>query len=209
MRRHGMMSTPAADVSSAARANVKVRGARAMSALTGAMMLAGRAEGRGGEGQVGRRLSSAKPGVGSARRAEACETHLQGWWSAWRASGRRAPPRCPTRPRPWPAAQSGRRWSAQTAPPWLRGSRRVGGSWVAGWQGQAVQGQQQQLHCLTHVSPLVTARPAKQKSAMKTGRPTAWPTTCARWLRAYLLKSGMLIASVAQYLFLRRESVNE
>lgn len=35
-------------------------------------------------------------------------------------------------------------------------------------------------------SPLVTARPAKQKSAIKRGSPTAWPTTCARWLRAYL-----------------------
>lgn len=31
---------------------------------------------------------------------------------------------------------------------------------------------------------LVTASPAKQKAAWKRGRPTAWPTACARWLRA-------------------------
>ncbi len=37
-------------------------------------------------------------------------------------------------------------------------------------------------------APEVTARPANVNAAMKTGRPKAWPTSCARWLLAYLLE---------------------
>mmetsp|Transcript_8458 Transcript_8458/g.21806 ORF Transcript_8458/g.21806 Transcript_8458/m.21806 type:complete len:311 (-) Transcript_8458:14-946(-) len=45
----------------------------------------------------------------------------------------------------------------------------------------------------------VTASPMKEKAAITTGKPMACPVSWSRWLRAYLLKSGMLRASVAQY----------
>src|SRR5919202_2176447 len=45
----------------------------------------------------------------------------------------------------------------------------------------------------------VTAIPTKLKAVMLVGSPTAWPTTCARWLVANRVKSGMLRESVIQY----------
>ena len=50
----------------------------------------------------------------------------------------------------------------------------------------------------TTIVALVTATPMNANAVMVAGRPSAWPSACERWLRAYRVKSGMLRLSVAQ-----------
>ena len=50
----------------------------------------------------------------------------------------------------------------------------------------------------TTIVALVTATPMNANAVIVAGNPSACPSTCERWLRAYRVKSGMLRLSVAQ-----------